>query len=134
MRNPQPVAGFRIDVLGDVLRLEVDGVVAERRSMDAVASAVEAARKNGCPCILFDIRKANHPDYHASVVRRADAAVATGITKFRIAILGTSGSPLLAFIENVAMNRGLPARCFTEESAAMRWLRANPVDHPPEGK
>jgi hypothetical protein len=122
----RPSSPYRIDVLGDVLRLEVQGVASRPHGLDAVATAVAEARKNGCSCILFDIRKANRPDFHAAVIERAEGAAASGITKFRVALVGTPGSPLLAFIEDVAVNRGLQARCFTDEALAMRWLLSGP--------
>ena len=111
-------------VVDGIARVEVRGVVTEPASADAVAAAVRTARDAGSSLILFDIRSLQHPGYHASVLRRADNAAASGIASFRVAILGEAGSDLLAFIGDVASNRGLRARCFTDEAAALRWLRA----------
>jgi hypothetical protein len=113
---------YLIDVLGDVLRLEVLGIIPKPGSPDAVTTAFEAARKNGCRYVLFDIRKANNPDFHAKVIRAAETATLGGIKDFRVALVGMPGSPLLKFIDDVATNRGLPVRCFTEEETAMKWL------------
>ena len=113
---------YRIDVLGDVLRLEVMGTTPRHGSVQAVTTAVESAREHGCRCILFDIRKASDADFHSSVIRHAQAASDLGMAKFRVALVGTPGSPLLKFIEDVSLNRGLPVRCFTDEPQAMRWL------------
>ena len=49
------------------------------------------------------------------------------IPRFRVALLGLAGSHLLKFIEDVAVNRGLPVRCFTAEPEAMRWLAPEPA-------
>jgi hypothetical protein len=121
--NLQP--DYRIDVLGDVLRLEVSGLAPEHGRVDAVKTAMQAAREHGCHGILFDIRKANRPDFHASVIQHAEAAADMGMVKFRVALVGAPGSPLLKFIEDVSVNRGLPVRCFTDEAAAMKWLASH---------
>ena len=113
---------YRIDVLGDVLRLEVMGIPAPTGT-DAVTSAFEAARKHGCTRILFDIRKANNPDFHHKVMRSAKRAIDLGIMDFRVALVDTPGSALLKFIDDVAANRSLPVRCYNDESEAMKWLK-----------
>jgi hypothetical protein len=120
--DPRPNTPYRIDVLGDVLRLEVLGAAPEHGSVRAVTTALEAAREHGCHCILFDIRKANGADFHSSVMLHAKAASDLGMTKFRVALVGTRDSPMLKFIEDVSVNRGLPVKCFTDETEAMRWL------------
>jgi len=122
MTSETPGSAYRIDVLGDVLRLEVMGARPEHGSVHAVTTAMQAAQENGCRCILFDIRKASDADFHSSVIRHAEAASNLGIVRFRVALVGTPGSPLLKFIEDVSVNRGLPVRCFTDEAQAMRWL------------
>ncbi len=126
MKSEKPRPAYKIDVLGDVLRLEVLGITPEHGSVAAVTTAMQAAREHGCHNILFDIRKANDVDFHASVMQHAKAASDMGITKFRTALVGTPGSPLLKFIEDVSVNRGLPVRCFTDETEAMRWLSPPP--------
>ncbi len=118
---------YRIDVVGDVLRLEVMGTAPEQGSVRAITTAMQAAREHGCHCILFDIRKAADADFHSSVIRHAEAATDLGMVKFRVALVGVAGSPLLRFIEDVSVNRGLPVRCFTDEAEAMRWLESNPA-------
>jgi ABC-type sugar transport system substrate-binding protein len=114
-----------VRVAEGIVRVEVRGVVTEPNGADAIGAAVRAAREAGTTLILFDIRALQHSGYHASVVQRADNAAVSGIAAFRVAILGEVGSPLLGFIETVASNRGLRARCFTEEAGAMRWLKAS---------
>jgi hypothetical protein len=123
---------YRIDVLGDVLRLEVLGILPKPGSDDAVTTALKAAREKGCRAILFDIRKANNPDFHAKVMQSAQIASNAGIKDFRVALVGVSDSPLLKFIDDVAANRGLPVRCFADEVAAMKWLAPDPKRKPAE--
>jgi hypothetical protein len=120
-----PSVTSEVRVVEGIVRVEVQGVVVNEPSgADAIGAAVRKAREAGSSLILFDIRGLKHPGYHASVVNRADNAAVSGISSFRVAILGEQGSDLLAFIENVATNRGLRARCFTDEAAALRWLKA----------
>jgi hypothetical protein len=121
---------YRIDVIGDVLRLEVLGILPKPGSDDAVTTAVKAAREKGCRAILFDIRKANNPDFHAKVMQSAQIAADAGIKDFRVALVGVTDSPLLKFIDDVATNRGLPVRCFADEGAAMKWLAPPPPRKP----
>ena len=127
MKRESPRPAYRIDVVGDVLRLEVMGVPPAHGSVDAVKTAVQAARENGCHRILFDIRKANRPDFHASVIQHADAATDLGMVRFRVALVGMPGSLLLKFIEDVSVNRGLAVRCFDDEAVAMQWLESDKV-------
>ena len=124
LENPKSAPRIRIEVVDGVLWLEVDDVPGEPRNVDAVTLAMQAARDKGCRSILFDIRKLNQPGYHASVIQSAEMAAAAGIVQFRVAVLGMPGSELLAFIDDVAVNRGLPARSFTDEALAMRWLKS----------
>jgi hypothetical protein len=120
--NLQSDTPYRIDVLGDVLRLEVLGILPKPGTDDAVTTAVKAAREKGCRAILFDIRKANNPDFHAKVMQSAKIAIDAGIKDFRVALVGVTGSPLLKFIDDVTANRGLPVRVFADEESAMKWL------------
>jgi hypothetical protein len=127
MKSEKPRPAYRVDVLGDVLRLEVmGGTPPEQGSVHALTTALQAAKENGCHAILFDIRRASDADFHSSVMRHAQAATDLGMGKYRIALVGTPGSPLLKFIEDVSVNRGLPVKCFTDEAEAMKWLAPAP--------
>ncbi|HEX4781391.1 MAG TPA: hypothetical protein VH301_11600 [Usitatibacter sp.] len=112
-------------VTDGIVRIAIRGAFTGAQGADAVALAVRKAGEVGASLVLFDIRGLDHPAYHASVITRADNASKSGISAFKVAILGDPESELLAFIENVATNRGLRARCFTDEAAALRWLKAS---------
>ena len=121
--EPPPAGpGATVSVEGTIVRVVLKGEVTEALSAAAVAQAVQAASKAGSARVLFDIRAATHPGYHASVLKRADEAPASGIARFRVAILGEAGNPMLEFIADVANNRGVMARCFTVGAQAIAWL------------
>ncbi|HYC35567.1 MAG TPA: hypothetical protein VEC19_04040 [Usitatibacter sp.] len=48
---------------------------------------------------------------------------ASGIAAYRVAVLGRPEDPMLPFIEDAAINRGLTARAFVSEPEALAWLR-----------
>ena len=78
--------------------------------------------------LLFDIRESDHQNYYTETVRHAQEGPALGINQktFRIAFLGSERNPMLQFIEDVTVNRGFQVKVFTEEAAALAWLRGTP--------
>lgn len=67
--------------------------------------------------------EADYRGYYVSTIEHARQGPALGIDKgFRIALLG-GGDPMVAYFENVALNRGYRAKAFTDESLAFDWLR-----------
>ena len=115
---------IRIHIDGNIIRVTYRGRV-EYEATDGMLRQVGAlAGQNGISRILFDIRDANYQFYHVGTLRHADEAPALGIdSSFRIAFLGATDNPMLRYIEAVSVNRGFWVRAFTDEAAALEWLR-----------
>ena len=100
------------------------GPVDMRRSEEVLGRAVSLAAGAGTHFLLFDLTEARMPDYHAIAVAHGDHAADSGIARFRIALVGRPGCPMLAFFETVGINRGVTTRSFTSRDEAKRWLKA----------
>jgi hypothetical protein len=106
-----------------IVHVSIRGHAGALTGGEAVMKALWHAHRSRSRCLLFDIREALHPERHAQVVQHAANAVKNGIAAYRIAVVGLEGDALLDFIEDVAANRGLRARTFTDLEAARDWLR-----------
>jgi hypothetical protein len=85
------------------------------------------AMENRSSLLLFDIREAGEGEYHASAIKHTELAPSLGIDRsFRTAFLGREGDPRLGYIETVTVNRGFRTKTFTDEAAAVAWLRSGP--------
>lgn len=118
----------RLQVVFDdpIVSVSLKGKTSMMLSIEAVLRAVWVARTHGARSVLFDIRGSVSDDFHTRVVKLAAEAPATGITAYRIAILGVDDDPRLRFIEDVAVNRGIRAKAFTRHDEALRWLKEVP--------
>ena len=115
----------QVSVEDGIVRVTVRGEVKLATGGAAIAQASRVAHDAGSTLLLFDITQAQSREYHAVAMHHARDAHRTGIVKFRIAILGKAGDAKLAFLENVAHNRGIRARSFTAEREALSWLKAS---------
>ena len=115
----------RLQVVFDdpIVTVSLKGKTSMMLSIEAIVRAVWVARKNNARSILFDLRDSTSDDFHTRVVKLAAEAPATGITAYRMAFLGHPDDPRLRFIEDVAINRGIRGRSFTDEAAAKAWLK-----------
>ncbi len=83
---------------------------------------LEARRISGT-AILFDVREAVTGDYRSHTVNIAEVVMRTlPIWRYRIAVVGNAGDPLLQFVETVGANRNIRVASFTELEAARKWL------------
>jgi hypothetical protein len=113
------------EVRDGVLWIRVAGTVLFQTALAAMKAAAEGARSHGTDRLMFDIRSGSYPDFEASTLESARRAGDIGLTPaLRMAVLGVAGDSKLAFIENVAANRGLQARSFSDEAKALAWLNA----------
>ena len=99
------------------------GAVDMARSEDVLGQAVRMAMEAGTLHLVFDLTDARIPDYHAIAVAHGDQAADTGIARFRIALVGRPGDPMLTFFETVGINRGVTTRSFATRDEAKRWLK-----------
>ena len=114
---------IHVSVKDGVVHVELRGEVARSGSARAIDLAGAAATQAGSKLVILDITRAHSRGYHAQAVEHARRAREAGAVKYRIAILGNPGDAKLSFFENVAINRGLRARCFTAEPEAIAWLK-----------
>lgn len=108
-----------------------DGIVAvlQRGDFDyaltqkVAAEAMAAAHAARTWWMMFDFHGARVLDYHAVAVEHGNHAVETGLARYRIALVGRPGDPMLLFFETVGVNRGVSTRSFATHDEAKRWLR-----------
>ena len=108
-------------------RVVCSGLVQYDLTTEMLRKVARIASKSQKPLVLFDIRDADYRHYHANIIRHTQEGPSLGIDRsFRIAVLGSKGEPMLAFIEDAAVNRGYQTKAFTEESEAVVWLLSAP--------
>jgi hypothetical protein len=115
---------FDLAVEGGIVCVTMHGHVKWPQSSEALARATALARTARTGKLLFDIREADHPDFHGLVLRHAESAPELVRQGLRIAVLGLEGDRILDFIDDVATNRAVPAKSFTQKDAALAWLGA----------
>lgn len=108
-----------------VVWVRLDGVVRFQTMLTAVKSAAEAARANAIDRIVFDMRAGTYPAYQAAVLESARHAANVGLSAaLRIAVIAQEGDPKLAFVREVAANRGAQVGTFSDEAPAIAWVNA----------
>ena len=105
------------------VHVSLQGKTSMMLSIEAVVRSVWTAKRHGAKGILFDIRESVSDDFHTRVVKLAAEAPTLGIDAYRIAVLGHPADPRLPFIEDVAADRGIRARTFSDRGAAVAWLQ-----------
>jgi hypothetical protein len=106
------------------VRVTYRGVVEYGATTEMLREVGQLAAQRQMKQVLFDIRDADYRNYFVETIRHAQEGSALGIDKgFRIAFVGAEGNPMLQYIEDVSVNRGFQVKTFTEESAALAWLR-----------
>ena len=104
-----------VELKGSVDAQQVGAMIFE------AARPLDAAPRKG---ILIDIRLAGGPDYRTNAVRYADnPAFHERLKGVLFALVSHAGDERLGFVETVAVNRGLAVRGFTDQDAALAWLR-----------
>ena len=119
---------IHVSVEDGVVRVALRGEVAQSASTQAISLAGVTATQAGSKLVLVDITRAHYRAYHAMAVEHTRRAHESGVTKYRIAILGKPGDAKLTYFENVAINRGIRARSFTAERDAIAWLKKERID------
>lgn len=109
---------------GDYIRLEYSGefsIAACKHCIDEMVAACERWSRSQ---VLLDCRRIQGPmpTFDRFQVAVYGASSREQITK--LALLRAAGPrPLDNLVEDVAVNRGLNLKAFTDESAAVAWLR-----------
>lgn len=114
----------QVSVQAGIVRATYRGDMAYDATTDMLRTVGALASEHGSERLLFDLREANYQDYHLAIIRHAEEGPALGIDRsFRIALLGSVESSMLAYMEAVAVNRGFWVKAFTDESEALAWLK-----------
>lgn len=92
-------------------------------TQEVARQAMQAAIEAGTWWLLFDFADARVIDYHSVAVEHGNRAVETGLARYRIALVGREGDPMLLFFETVGLNRGVATKSFATREDAKRWLR-----------
>ena len=100
-----------------IVTVSLQGKTTMMLSIEAVVRAVWMARNRGARGILFDIRDSVSDDFHSRKPLTVRPA-----SERRIGVLGLPADPRLRFIDDVAVNRGIRARTFTDPAIALAWL------------
>lgn len=114
-----------LEVRDGVLRVASRGAASVPAGVRLLDQAVSRARAERTALFLFDIRGVTAGASTADILAYAKSAPGLGVPReARIAILGRAGDSRLAFMETVAVNRGLRVKAFTVEADALAWLGA----------
>jgi len=92
-------------------------------TQEVAAQAMRTANEVGTWWLIFDFLDARVIDYHTVAVEHGNNAVESGLARYRIALVGRSGDPMLLFFETVGLNRGVATKSFATRDEAKRWLR-----------
>jgi hypothetical protein len=127
MPNTQDSGSDKVVVIvrDGIVYVELHGEINFQDSVRAMRMAAEGAREHQTDRLVFDIRDARHPEFHAATLESARMAPDIGLNAaLRCAVLGNEGDARLPFIEDVAANRGFKTRAFTDPALAVAWLKA----------
>jgi hypothetical protein len=115
-----------VSVRDGIVWVELRGEINFQDSVNAMRAASAAAHEHVADRLVFDLRASHHVEFHAMTLESARMAPDMGLsTALRGAIIGHEGDPRLAFIEDVATNRGFKLRAFTDPQQAIAWLKAS---------
>jgi hypothetical protein len=117
-------SGIAVEVRDGIVFVTHHGVIDARDNDETLGHILRTAFEAQSTRLLFDFTDATMPNYHTISVEYGNQAVAIGLARFRIALVGRSGDPMLTFMETVAINRGVSARSFAIREAAIEWLNS----------
>ncbi len=119
------MADVQITLDSDVIRVEYRGRVEFSVTTQLLRDVGKMGQETDNKRVLFDLRDADTRGYYIQTLQHAEQGPSLGVDRgFRIALLGTQ-NPMLGYFEDVAVNRGYRAKAFTDEAAALAWLRTD---------
>ena len=116
-------SSITIEVVDGIVVVDHHGVIHQQDTEDTLSRVREIAAAAQTHRLLLDFSDASMPDYHAITVSHGDHALDSGLARYRIALVGRDGDPMVTFMETVGINRGVAARAFSSRTAAMPWLK-----------
>lgn len=119
------MADVQISLESDVIRVHYRGRADFGATTQLLRDVGKMGQETQSKRVLFDMRDADYRGYYVQTLQHAQQGPSLGIDRgFRIALLGTE-NPMLGYFEDVAVNRGYRAKAFTDEAAALAWLRTD---------
>lgn len=117
---------FRIAIEGGIIRVELFGIAHYDFIRDALTKVAEVAASTEHGKLLFDLRQSDYSDAAVTTIRHVEEAEEVGLgPKFRVALIGFADDPMLQYVEDVSVNRGLQLRAFSDEQEALDWLHGS---------
>ena len=118
---------YRIAIENGIIRVEPRGLAYYEFVREMLAKVAEVASSTQHARLLFDLRETNYSDDSlVSTIRHVEEAEEVGLgPDFRVAVVGLANDPMLQYVEDVSVNRGLQLRAFSDEDEAVKWLHGH---------
>ena len=114
----------RYDPEEEIVRVEMVGEFDAQTLSASTMAMVEEMQRSSCTRVLLDHRQATPKLSVVEQYRRPEIAASLGVPRLsRIAIVYKESQEAYAFIETVAVNRGLIVKVFQVPEEALEWLR-----------
>lgn len=114
---------FRIAIEGGIIRVELRGLADYEFVRDMLTQVGELASSTQHDKLLFDLRQTDYRDAVVTTIRHVEEAEEVGLgPSFRVAVVGLAEDPMLQYVEDVSVNRGLQVRVFSDGQEAVNWL------------
>lgn len=109
-----------------IVRMVYRGEAVFELTNEAIRTAAQIGAEHDSRRLLVDIHEVTDRSFHVRTIQHVEMAPQLGLGRgFRIAVLSRPGDERLSYIEDVAVNRGLNVKAFTDEAAALAWLLAD---------
>lgn len=114
---------FRIAIEGGIIRVELRGLADYEFVRDMLIQVGELASSTQHDKLLFDLRQTDYRNAVVTTIRHVEEAEEVGLgPSFRVAVVGLAEDPMLQYVEDVSVNRGLQVRAFSDGQEAVNWL------------
>ena len=114
---------FRIAIEGGIIRVELRGLADYEFVRDMLIQVGELASSTQHDKLLFDLRQTDYRNAVVTTIRHVEEAEEVGLgPSFRVALVGLAEDPMLQYVEDVSVNRGLQVRAFRDGQEAVDWL------------
>jgi len=123
-----PEEPLRIEDRGSYLLVEFFGPFSVEASKQCVDRMVAACREHGQRNVLLDCRRMTGPLPVFDRFQVAEYGAMQGRQLMRLALVRSAdNSPADSLVEDVAVNRGMDLKIFSDFTAAEQWLAQTPT-------
>jgi hypothetical protein len=117
---------IRVYFDGGIVRMAYRGEAVFALTNEAIREAARIGIEHDSPRLLVDISEVTDRSFHVRTIQHAEMAPELGLGRnLRIAVVSGPEDDRLSYIEDVAVNRGLNVKAFTDDAAAVAWLLAD---------